>query len=70
MNFKKLRRLYREWGLQIRRRGRRKCALGMRRPMVGPDGLNQRWSMDFVSDTFTGGHRFRLLTVVYDHSRE
>jgi putative transposase len=70
MNLKKLRRLYREEGLQVRRRGGRKRALGTRRPMVVPDGPNQRWSLDFVSDAFTDGRRFRLLAVVDDHTRE
>lgn len=70
MNLKKLRRLYREEGLQVRKRGGRKRALGTRRPMVVPDGPNQRWSMDFVSDAFTDGRRFRLLAVVDDYSRE
>ena len=36
MNQKKLRRLYREEKLQVRRRGGRKRALGTRRPMVCP----------------------------------
>ena len=70
MNLKKLRRLYREEGLQVRRRGGRKRALGTRRPMVVPEGPNQRWSMDFVSDAFTDGRRLRLLAVVDDYSRE
>ena len=56
--------------MKVRRRGGRKRALGTRRPMVVPDGPNQRWSMDFVSDAFTDGQRFRLLAVVDDYSRE
>ena len=44
------RRLYREEKLQVRRRGGRKRALGTRKPMAVPDGPNQRWSLDFVSD--------------------
>jgi len=35
-----------------------------------PDQSNQRWSLDFVSDAFTDGRRFRVLTVVDDHTRE
>ena len=70
LNLKKLRRLYREEGLQVRKRSGRKRALGTRRPMVVPDGPNQRWSMDFVSDAFTDGRRFRLLAVVDDYGRE
>ena len=70
MNLKKLRRLYREEKLQVRRRGGRKRALGTRRPMVVPERPNERWSLDFVSDAFTDGRRFRILAVVDDFSRE
>jgi len=70
MNQKKLRRLYREEKLQVRRRGGRKRALGTRRPMLVPDRVNARWSLDFVSDTFTDGRRFRVLAVVDDYTRE
>jgi putative transposase len=40
MNQKKLRRLYSEEKLQVRRRGGRKRALGTRRPMLVPDRAN------------------------------
>ena len=70
MNQKKLRRLYREEKLQVRRRGGRKRALGTRRPILVPDRINVRWSLDFVSDAFTDGRRFRVLAVVDDFSRE
>ncbi|WP_394075217.1 IS3 family transposase [Xanthobacter autotrophicus] len=70
MNQKKLRRLYREEKLQVRRRGGRKRALGTRRPILVPDRVNVRWSLDFVSDAFTDGRRFRVLAVVDDFSRE
>ena len=35
-----------------------------------PDGPNQRWSLDFVSDAFTDGRRFRILTVVDDFTKK
>ena len=70
MNLKKLRRLYREEKLQVRKRGGRKRALGSRRPMLLPSRTNERWSLDFVSDAFTDGRRFRVLAVVDDYSRE
>ena len=70
MNYKKLRRIYTEEKLQVRRRGGRKRALGTRKPMVLPDGPNQRWSLDFVNDAFTDGRRFRILTVIDDFTRE
>jgi putative transposase len=70
VNHKKLRRLYAEERLQVRRRGGRKRALGTRAPMVAPQAANQRWSLDFVSDTLSDGRRFRVLCVVDDFSRE
>ncbi len=70
MNHKKLRRLYREERLQVRRRGGRKRALGTRAPMTLPQGPNQRWSLDFLSDAFSDGRRFRILAVVDDFTRE
>lgn len=70
MNRKKLYRLYREEKLMVRRRGGRKRALGTRAPMVLPRTINQRWSLDFVSDTLSDGRRFRILAVVDDFSRE
>ena len=70
INHKKLRRLYAEERLQVRRRGGRKRALGTRAPMALPQGPNQRWSLDFVSDTLTDGRRFRILAVVDDFTRE
>jgi len=70
MNHKKLSRLYAEERLQVCRRGGRKRAIGTRTPMSLPQGPNQRWSLDFASDTLTDGRRFRILVVVDDFTRE
>ena len=70
MNHKRLRRLYAEERLHVRRRGGRKRALGTRAPIAMPQGPNQRWSLDFVSDAFTDSRRFRILAVVDDFTRE
>ena len=70
MNHKKLYRLYREERLTVRKRGGRKRALGTRAPMTIPQGSNQRWSLDFVSDSLVDGRRFRILCVIDDFSRE
>jgi len=69
MNHKKFRRLYREERLQVRRRSGRRRALGTRAPMAIPQAPDQRWSLDFLSDAFTDGHRFRILAVVDDFTR-
>ena len=70
VNHKKLFRLYREEKLTVRRRGGRKRAIGTRAPMLLPLLPNERWSLDFVSDQFTDGRRFRILTIVDDCTRE
>ena len=38
--------------------------------MVQPNVANERWGLDFVSDAFTDGRRFRVLAVVDDYTRE
>jgi putative transposase len=70
LNHKKLFRVYREEQLTVRRRGGRKRALGTRAPMALPQGPDQRWSLDFVSDVLADGRRFRVLVVVDDFTRE
>ncbi|MAB10087.1 MAG: IS3 family transposase [Hyphomonas sp.] len=70
MNQKKLRRLYKEEGLSVKRRRGRKRATGTREPMPVPDGPSQRWSLDFVSDVFGPARRFRMLNVIDDYTRE
>jgi putative transposase len=70
MNLKKFRRLYREEKLTVCKRGGRKPALGTRRPFTLPSCPNERWSLDFVSDAFTDGRRFRVMAVVDGFTRE
>lgn len=70
VNHKKVYRIYREEKLVVRRRGGRKRALGTRAPIALPAGPNGRWSLDFVSDAFSDGRRFRVLAVVDDFTRE
>jgi putative transposase len=70
VNHKKLYRIYREERLVVRKRGGRKRALGVRAPIELPGGPNERWSLDFVSDSFIDGRRFRILAIVDDFTRE
>lgn len=68
-NPKRTYRLYREEGLQVRTK-RRKKLVRPRIPMAVPDRANERWSMDFVSDQLATGRRLRVLNVVDDYTRE
>jgi len=70
VNAKRVYRLYREEGLQVRTAKRVKRASHTRVPLPEPVRANQRWSMDFVSDRFSNGRWFRILTVVDQYTRE
>ena len=70
MNHKRLRRLYKEEGLAVRRRRGRKRATGTREPMPVLAAPGERWSLDFLADVFGPGRRFRILAVIDDHTRE
>ena len=70
INHKRTERIYREEGLALRRKRRRKGAARARFVMPSPQRTNERWSMDFVTDSIVTGRRFRALTIVDDYSRE
>ena len=70
VNRKRVQRLYREEGLAVRRKGKRKRSQAPRpvREVLGAP--NERWSLDFVTDKLSNGRTFRCLTVVDEFSRE
>ncbi len=71
VNKKLVYRLYCEEGLGIRRwKPRRRKSVQVREARVPVRRTNETWSMDFMSDQLVGGQRFRLLTLVDNHSRE
>lgn len=70
MNHKKLYRLYTEEKLGAKRRRGRKRARGSRTPMPVALRPGERWSLDFVSDTFGASRKFRMLAVNDDCCRE
>jgi putative transposase len=70
MNRKLTYRLYREAGLAVRRRKRKRIGPFERLPLPKPQAANLSWSMDFVSDGLADGRRLRCLTIVDDCTRE
>jgi putative transposase len=70
VNVKRVYRLYRQEGLQVRTAKRAKRASHTRVPLPEPTRANQRWSMDFVSDRLSDGRWFRILTLVDQYTRE
>ncbi len=71
VNHKRINRLYRQEGLQVRRR-RRKQIGRSRGGVLGDPAAhpNHTWSMDFVHDQMADGRRLRLLNIVDDFTRE
>ena len=69
-NKKRTYRLYREEGLSVRTKKRKKRASHLRVVPALPAAPNERWSMDFVADSLDDGKRFRALTVVDVFTRE
>jgi putative transposase len=63
-------RLYREAGLAVRRRKRKRIGPFERKPLPKPTAANKSWSMDFVSDGLADGRRLRCLAIVDDCTRE
>jgi putative transposase len=71
INHKRVYRIYREEGLNLRtKRPRKRVAASPRIGRQEVKGINECWSMDFVSDTLYDGRRFRALTIVDNFSRE
>jgi len=70
VNHKRTERIYREEGLSLRKRKRKKTTAVSRVILPAAERPNERWSMDFVTDSIVTGRRFRALVIVDDYSRE
>lgn len=70
VNHKRVYRLYSEANLAVRRRKKVKRPASERVPLQLAQGVNQVWSMDFVSDSLANGRRIKCLTVADDFSHE
>ena len=70
INHKRVYRLYKAQGLEVRKRKSRRKALGSRIPARVLSSANQRWSIDFVMDALADGRKIRLMTIVDDYTRE
>ena len=70
VNHKRIERLYREEGLSLRRRRRRKRLSHLRVVRQAPVAANQAWAVDFIHDSLLNGRRFRAFAVLDEWSRE
>ena len=69
-NHKRIYRVYREEGLQVPIRRRKKTARWRGKKPEAAAHRNDRRSMDFMSDQLACGRRIRTLNIVDDHTRE
>lgn len=69
VNHKRIYRLYRDEGLSIRTKYRKKRVSLPRLPLPPPQHPNERWSIDFLIDSLVDGRRFRAMTIVDTVSR-
>jgi len=80
--FRRLRRMGHEWNhkrvyrvycllkLNLRRRTKKRVPVRDPMPLLVPEGPNQVWSADFMSDALYNGVRFRTFNVLDDFNRE
>lgn len=70
VNHKRVYRVYRAAGLQVRRRRRKRLTRADRLPLPAATQRLDRWSIDFMHDTLADGRTFRVLNIVDDCTRE
>jgi putative transposase len=70
VNAKRVYRLYREEGITVRVKRRKKLASHARARPPAAARVNDRWSMDFVADSLSNGGKIRVLTLIDSFTRE
>ena len=70
VNHKRLHRVYKQLGLPLRRKVKKRLPQRIKQPIVIPEQFTQSWSIDFMSDALDGGRKFRSFNVIDDYNRE
>lgn len=69
-NHKRVYRVYCAMKLNQKRRAKKRLPDRPRTPLDVPSMPNHTWSFDFMSDTLYSGHRYRILNVLDEGTRE
>lgn len=70
MNHKRLHRVYKQMGLPLGRKARKRLPARIKEAIVIPESFTKTWSMDFMSDALSNGRKFRSFNVIDDYNRE
>jgi putative transposase len=70
INHKRTERIYRQEGLLLRIRRRKKVSSLLRTQMPRPNYPNHIWSMDFMRDSLADGRAIKVLSVVDEYTRK
>lgn len=69
-NHKRVYRVYCEMGLNLRKKPKKRLPAREKKTLVQPEEINMTWSLDFMTDAFFTGKRFRTVNVLDDCNRE
>ena len=70
INHKRTERIYKEEGLSLRIKRRKKMASTLRVEVPRPDYPNHIWSMDFMKDALSDGRKLKVLPIVDEYTKK
>jgi len=70
VNHKKLHRIYKQAGLSLRRKSKKRKIIRIKEPLEIPESFTQSWSIDFMSDALENGRKIRTFNIIDYYNRE